>query len=167
MTELTEEQKKKVDNLYREKHWPIKKIAKELHIGDKRVSAFLNGKKMNPAASKPAKGCCKHESQQEVLLGKLIRGMSKSAETESKDFIASLLGAVLDIVTEVVEAKKFNRKVWDKRGRKLLASFGLASSAVSAFSLFAMPKSFKKSFINCIDVENPHYRKLKVAKKQN
>ena len=165
MTELTEEQKKKVDHLYRVKLWPIKKIAKSLHIGDKRVSAYLKGKPAKTTATKPSKDCCGCEGNRAKLLGKMIHGMSDQAERTSKEFIGAMIVSVLDIVNEIMESKKFNKKVWDKRCKNLLMKFGEAASSVFAVSLFAMPKAFKKAFINCIDVENPDYRKVKPSKK--
>ena len=166
MKELSKSDKKLIDKLYRKDKWPIKLIAKELHISDRRISAYLRGECCN---EKPVPPKQKKEedftAKMEKRLAKLVNELGKQADEACTDFIAELHKVMLDVINELMECKKFNKKVWNKRLNDMRTKFSYSISANAVAMLFAMPKAYKRAFMEFIGIENPHYRDYSKSKK--
>ena len=149
---LTKEQKEKIDWLYRERGWPIKKIAKHLHIGDKRVSAYLRGKPC---------GCeCNKKPDKKVNDSFLVtlKGISKTYEKACSNFVDTVYKIILEEISDLLSTKKITKKECEKRvdgrlDRLFDASMNLTYSAGCA-AIFSMPPKFKRLWLESI-LRNP------------
>ena len=100
---ITKEQKAKMDWLYRERGWSIKKIAKHLHIGDKRVSAYLRGKPC---------GCeCNKKPEKKVNDSFLVtvKGLAKSYENACSNFVDTVYKIILEEISDLLSTKKITK----------------------------------------------------------
>ena len=149
---LTKEQKEKIDWLYRERGWPIKKIAKDLHIGDKRVSAYLRGKPC---------GCeCNKKPEKKVNDSFLVtvKGLAKAYEKACSNFVDTVYKIILEEISDLLSTKKITKKECEKRvdenlNRLFNASINLTYSAGCA-AVFMMPPNFKQLWLESI-LRNP------------
>ena len=149
---LTKEQKEKIDWLYRERGWSIKKIAKHLHIGDKRVSAYLRGKPC---------GCeCTKKPDKKVNDSFLVtvKGLAKTYEKACSNFVDTVYKIILEEISDLLSTKKITKKECEKRvdgrlDRLFDASMNLTYSAGCA-AVFTMPPRFKRLWLESI-LRNP------------
>lgn len=149
---LTKEQKTKMDWLYRERGWSIKKIAKHLHIGDKRVSAYLRGKPC---------GCeCNKKPNKKVNDSFLVtvKGLAKTYEKACNNFVDTVYKIILEEISDLLSTKKITKKECEKRvdgrlDRLFDASMNLTYSAGCA-AIFSMPPKFKRLWLESI-LRNP------------
>ena len=149
---LMKEQKEKIDWLYRERGWSIKKIAKHLHIGDKRVSAYLRGKTC---------GCeCNKKPGKKVNDSFLVtvKGLAKSYEKSCSNFVDTVYKIILEEISDLLSTKKITKKECEKRvngrlNRLFDASMNLTYSAGCA-EVFTIPPRFKRLWLESI-LRNP------------
>ena len=162
---LTKEQQAEVTRLYRESGWSIKKIAKILHISDRRVSAFLRGKMGTAGISKPCKPskagkkpcCCKQKKgkkEQDPFVS-MVREGCQQFEEAAYDFVAAVDSCVVEGLEDVLSAEKISKKQMAKRMEKRLNT--LLESSVEMFfnaaiaMVFTMPVGFKKLWLSSIE----------------
>lgn len=159
ITPLTKEQKEKIDNLYRERGWSIKKIAKQLHIGDKRISAYLKGK-MDSSSVKPC-GCESNKKPKDkkkdgflVTVDRVV----KAYEEACYNFVDTVYKTMLNEISDLLSTKKITKKECEKRVDARLnklfdVSMDLTYSAGCA-ALFTMPPRIKMLWLESI-LRNP------------
>ena len=148
---LTTEQKEKVTYLYRERGWSIKKIAKGLHIGDKRVSAYLKGKM---GSGKPC-GCEPHkkpESTGKAAFLKTVKGLAKSYETACNSFATTVYKIILEEISDLFCSQKHTKKECEKRAdarlERLFDAVMNVTYSAGCAALFTMPPGFKKIWLD-------------------
>ena len=164
---LTQEQQKKVDAL-RAKGKPIRAIARELHIDDKRVSAYLKkrceSKKCNckiVGKAKPAYVAKKEEKPLDSLL--------EFFGLEASDDVCKLTSALTQLIIYVAntlqdgDEKEFSPKKMHEEMNKVYDAFTEAVSTICAATIMAMPKKFKEFWI--ANVHNEPTSAKKKAKK--
>ena len=149
---LTKEQKEKIDRLYRERGWAIKKIAKHLHIGDKRVSAYLRGKPCGCDCNK------KPDKKVNELFLVTVKGRAKAYEEACSNFVDTVYKIILEEISDLLLPKKITKKECEKRvdgrlDRLFNASMNLTYSAGCA-AIFSMPPKFKRLWLESI-LRNP------------
>ena len=165
---LTEEQKAKVDVL-RKKGMSIKAISKELHIDDKRVSAFLkqtnrNGKVPCCKVVGKAKPQTKHRKPKS--LDEVIDIFGGRACDTTSDFARVLMLFIMYVVKLLHNNKKVSEKDVHKHLDLLCESFTDAASMVSATTVMAMPKKFKEFWLANSHAEVGYMEKRKSVKKR-
>lgn len=146
---LTEEQKAKVEAL-RKKGMSIKAISKELHIDDKRVSAFLKQTKHRKSKS----------------LDDVIDILGGRACDSTSDFARVLMLFIMYVVKLLHNNKKVSEKDVHKHLDLLCESFTDAASMVSATTVMAMPKKFKEFWLANSHAEVGYMEKRKSVKKR-
>ena len=149
---LTKEQKEKIDWLYRERGWSIKKIAKQLHIGDKRVSAYLRGKTCRCECNK------KPDKKVNDSFLVTVKGLAKTYEKACNNFVDTVYKIILEEISDLLSTKKITKKECEKRvdgrlDRLFDASMNLTYSAGCA-AIFSMPPRFKRLWLESI-LRNP------------
>ena len=144
---LTEKQQKEIERLYRKSGWSIKKIAKHLHISDKRVSAFLRGKggDCGITTKEPFQIAVEHAVK---ICGESI---AKCTDTIYRTILESLL-EVLEGANGGKSPKAYDKKT-DKMLSKLYDALAEAIYNTSVAVLFTMPKKFKNIWVSNIDNE--------------
>ena len=166
ITPLTKEQKEKIDNLYRKRGWSIKKIAKQLHIGDKRISAYLRGKQ---EFVKPC-GCesnNKPKDKNKDCFLNTVNGIVKTYEEACYNFVDTVYKTMLEEISDLLSTKKITKKEWEKRADARLSklfdvSMDMTYSAGCA-ALFTMPPRFKMLWLESLK-RNPADAVKKVEK---
>lgn len=149
---LTTEQKEKITILYRERGWSIKKIAKHLHIGDKRVSAFLRGK---PCGCECNKKPAKQETDEFLIT---VKGLVKAYEKACNNFVDVVYKTILEEISDLLTTKKVTKKECEKRvdarlDRLFNAAMNMTYSAGCA-AIFTMPPRFKRMWLENL-LRNP------------
>lgn len=150
---LTTEQKEKITILYRERGWSIKKIAKHLHIGDKRVSAFLCGKPCGCGCNKkPAK----QETDEFLITGK---GLVKAYEKACNNFVEVVYKTILEEISDLLTTKKVTKKECEKhvdaRLNRLFNSAMNMTYSAGCAAIFSMPPRLKRMWLeNLLLLEN-------------
>lgn len=152
ITPLTKEQKGKIDWLYRERGWSIKKIAKQLHIGDKRVSAYLRGKPCGCECNK------KPDKKLNDSFLVTVKGLAKTYEKACNNFVDTVYKIILEEISDLLSTKKITKKECEKRvdgrlDRLFDVSMNLTYSAGCA-AIFLMPPKFKRLWLESI-LRNP------------
>lgn len=168
---LTKEQIEKIDRRYRKCGWTIKKIARDLHISDKRVSAYLRGE-LKAESCKPSKPC--------------IGGCHKKTNNKVSPFVAAVATAVKNyedasiactdviyktILTELIDvfsctkykSKKEIEKKMNRRLNELNEAIMRVTYEAAAAAILTMPPTFKKMFIENLD-KNPSDEVKKIKK---
>ena len=145
---LTKLQKEQIDRRYREYFWPIKKIAKELHISDRRVSAYLGGKMVDTSnvSDKP--------NDKKDRKYKSIAEVSQSKNPSFADFIDAF----------AADASKPNKEKVRAALDELFKGFVDAVSVLAMGALYAMPKRLKQTWIAHVNKE-PIFRLAKDGNK--
>lgn len=147
---FTKEEKEKIDSLYRNDGWPIKKVARHLGVSDKRVSAYLKGE----MEEKPLDSCGKDEClKEEVTKGEFlscIKGMIKTHADSCYKFVDAVYTVILEEVLEVLTEKKLSKKVVTKRCNERLDRLFKATMdvtyAAGCAAIFTMPQRYKKAW---------------------
>lgn len=158
---LTKEQMEKIDRRYRKCGWSIKKIAKDLHISDKRVSAYLR-RELKPEAVKPSKKIVgssnKKQGKKPSLFVASVATAIKNYEEASLECTDTIYKTILTELIDVLSAKKRSKEEVMKKTNRMLDELNEAIMRVTfeaaAAAILTMPPSFKKMFLENID-KNP------------
>ena len=170
---LTKLQKEQIDRRYREYFWPIKKIAKELHISDRRVSAYLGGKMVDTSnvSDKPNdKKDRKYKSIAEVSQSKnpsfadFIDAFAADASMSVSGFISELHKHFMADMEQILMGKKPNKEKVRAALDELFKGFVDAVSVLAMGALYAMPKRLKQTWIAHVNKE-PIFRLAKDGNK--
>lgn len=114
----------------------IKKIAKKIHVSDKRVASFLRPIEEKKRRHKINKG----------LFDKFVRLSCANANKTTRDFVATLNDHLLSQIEDVL--KSGNKKDAKKKLRKSLdeiwVKFLDASMQMAIITMWTMPAKYKK-----------------------
>lgn len=161
---LSAEQQEKVDAL-RSKGTSIRAIARELHIDDKRVSAYLKikGKKCCCKVVGKAKPT-KTEKKVEPLDG-ILEFFGKEASEDVCKFTSVLAQFIIYVVKTLLkgDGKGYSPKQMHGEMNKVYDQFTNTVATICAATIMAMPKKFKEFWIANIHNE-PAYAKKKAKK---
>ena len=151
-TPLTKEQMDKIVRRYRKCGWSIKRIAKELHISDKRVSHYLKG------------GCCDYKVVAEKpkngkgekgvdLFSKIVKEscskLNKGIFDYSDLVCRTILEELLDVLKHETSVKE-GMKNSEARVRKLRDSLAEVLIEAGIAVIWTMPPALKKLWMDNI-----------------
>lgn len=153
-TPLDDKQKAAVDKL-RESGKSIKAIAKEIHVSDRRVSAYLNERKCE-CSCKGKVSSPKKVKDKLVEMETLTRNnFEKSVANCTKIIYDSVVCGILEGIEGFRTDKHISKKNQQKKIHKRLDSlfFGLSTAMYEAAvaMMFSMPSKLKKLWVDSIN----------------
>jgi hypothetical protein len=145
LAELSECEKKKALE-QRSKGKSIKSIAKEMHISDKRVSAFLR-----PIEEKKRK----HKANKR-LFDRFVAHACSYSNDAVKEFVATISASQLSQIQNVLvgRSKKEQKIELRKSLEELFETFLGASMSLADVAIWTMPAKYKKLWMSNI-LEEP------------
>ena len=155
---FTEEEKDKIDCLYRKDGWAIKKIARHLKVSDKRVSAYIKGM----MEDKPIDSCGNDECKKKIDAGKdeFLSYVKESIKIHAEScykFVEAvnsfILGEVIEVLTEDKLQKKEIKKRCYERLDKLFKETMDMTHAAGIASVLTMPPCYKKAFLSNLHID--------------
>lgn len=147
---LTKEQMKKVDELYRNRSWSIKKIAKELRISDRRVSAFLRGDMKGEKEKKESNG---NKDFFQAAVKESVKEYERNCEHLTKVLYITILEEVKDTLGHKSWSKAELNNVVDKRLGRLFNAIVDATTMAVCEVMFTMPRKLKVLWAKSLDRE--------------
>lgn len=162
---LTEEQMEKIDRRRNKSGWSIKRIAKDLHISDKRVSAYLRGNQ-KPEAKKD-KNPAKNKDAFLTTVKTSIEGASNAISGCADVIYDTILEVICDLFSDKKFTKKELKEKFNKRFDKLADAIGDAAYSTGVAVIFTMPPEFKKLWVESLMRNPKDAAKGKKPKKSN
>lgn len=122
----------------------IKAIAKEMHVSDKRISAFLRFEENKKSECVDVK----------KSLSRLTDEMSKFAERDARKFIASFTRTLLEEIEKVLKGNNNKTDNLLKNLDTTLTQFITAAMSVAMLTMWSMPKDVKQLWLNLASVDS-------------
>lgn len=164
---LTKEEQKKV-LAFRKQGLSIKAIAKEMHISDKRISAFINGAKATketpkkkhapkvkasdlkeaPKKTTEKKKCC--ESKCKCKTKKItLTWADMTAETDAAvgKYIGGLFDSIFKSMSDIFQDKDVSREQFIKQLEQISDDFVDAVAGVGLELLISMPPNLRVAWV--------------------
>lgn len=136
--ELTEKQKEQIDRRYRKCGWSIKRIAKDLHISDRRVSAYLKGLVCKPSGKEPS------QNKKPDTFAEYVTVFTDGEPV--KGFIAALHKLLLDDILAITTGKATSKKAIEKVLDEVFETFVEAATVIAICTMLEMPDSIKEKW---------------------